>query len=823
MAATKRTAKRKTAQTKSRNGQFWSVILFAAGILILLLSLIKGDEKSAWLYIHNFLLGLFGPSVFIIPVVLVYVAFMFSFDKSGKAAAGKMIQGAGLIVIISAFVQIIFFGTVDGSDFLDKLVNLYKNGVNYKSGGLFSAVIGWPLLALFKKNGASIIISILLFVFAMLVANLTILDFFKLFYKPIKKAKEAVDKTKEEDFKFIANEPSSIKSIAEKNKSNFKVDIPIGVPENKELSKPKETEKKSEGTPKTKKAKLEESVKDLDEIIKKAAPVSKASNSSTVESNERVEIQEGTEKKTDRTEKIKETTDKIAKEIDEEIKEENLKSEQEQRSSYKLPPLELLNEPKAVIGNEDLQIELKQKADTLVDTLKSFGVQTRIVDINRGPTVTRYELQPAVGVKISKITGLSDDIALSLAATGVRIEAPIPGKAAVGIEIPNVKRDVVSMRELLDSNEYKNCKSKISFVVGKNIEGKIITGDIAKMPHMLIAGTTGSGKSVFTNSIIVSILYKATPDEVRIILIDPKMVEFNKYNGIPHLLIPVILDPRKAAGALNWAVSEMTKRYKLFADSGVRDLEDYNETARETGKMEPLPQIVIIIDELADLMMAAPNEVEDSICRLAQLARAAGMHVIIATQRPSVDVVTGLIKANFPSRVALTVSSQFDSRTIIDSSGAEKLLGNGDMLYYPSGIPKPIRVQGAFVTNKEIQSIISFIKDEVRAEYDEKVMEEIENNTPSENTGNSSKQASGHTESSDEMVDRAIDIIIESGQASTSYLQRRLKLGYARAARIIDEIEEMGIIGPFEGSKPRQVLMSKDQWYERKLQVNNEK
>ena len=459
--------------------------------------------------------------------------------------------------------------------------------------------------------------------------------------------------------------------------------------------------------------------------------------------------------------------------------------------------------------------ELKQNANKLVETLKSFGVETRIVDIARGPSVTRYEIQPAAGVKISKITNLSDDIALNLAASGVRIEAPIPSKAAVGIEIPNKNRQSVTLREVIDTSAYKNAKSKLTVALGKDITGEFVYSDLVKMPHLLIAGTTGSGKSVCLNSMIVSILYNASPDEVKLLMIDPKQVEFTIYNGIPHLLVPVVSDPRKASGALAWAVTEMLTRYKTFSENAVRDISGYNSICESQGKKK-MPQIVIFIDELSDLMMAAPNEVEDSICRLAQMARAAGMHLVIATQRPSVDVITGIIKANIPSRISLSVSSQVDSRTIIDSVGAEKLLGNGDMLYYPVGIPKPIRVQGCYLSDKEVENVVTFIKNQEQSVYDDDVMKEIDRQAA--NTGGKKKDVSSpetdEDSPADEMLPKAIEAVIEAQSASTTLLQRKLKLGYARAARIIDELESRGIIGPYEGAKPRKVLISKQQWYE---------
>ncbi|MEG0230098.1 MAG: DNA translocase FtsK, partial [Oscillospiraceae bacterium] len=438
---------------------------------------------------------------------------------------------------------------------------------------------------------------------------------------------------------------------------------------------------------------------------------------------------------------------------------------------------------------KNVKTELETNAIKLVETLKSFGVSTTVSDVLRGPSVTRYELSPAPGVKISRITGLADDIALNLAASGVRIEAPIPNKAAVGIEVPNKVKSMVSIREMLESPKFKNEKSKLTVALGKDISGDIVLADLSKMPHLLVAGSTGSGKSVCINSMIMSILYKSSPNDVRMLLIDPKMVEFKRYNGIPHLLVPVVKDPKKASGALGWAVSEMLKRYKLFSEKNVSDMAGYNLMAIESeGEFDPMPQIVIIIDELADLMMAAPNEVEDSICRLAQMARAAGMHLVIATQRPSVDVITGLIKANIPSRIALTVSSQIDSRTILDGAGAEKLLGYGDMLFNPIGVMKPIRVQGCFISDKERTEVIKFITDSDKAEYDEKIMEEIEKLQPVEKV-KKGDNSSDDCDDTDPMLFKAIECVVESGQASTSLLQRRLKLGYARAARIVDIME----------------------------------
>ena len=488
---------------------------------------------------------------------------------------------------------------------------------------------------------------------------------------------------------------------------------------------------------------------------------------------------------------------------------------------YTLPPVNLLNPVEKKLTQADIDSEIDRNSKKLVEALQSFGVQTKLVGVSRGPSVTRYELQPAPGVKISKITGLVDDIALNLASAGVRIEAPIPNKSAVGIEVPNKARDTVFFRELVDTKEFKQSfDKKLDTVLGKDISGAMVTCNIAKMPHLLIAGTTGSGKSVCVNSIIMSILMKSTPQDVRLIMIDPKKVEFMMYNGIPHLLIPVVTDPKKAAGALAWAVNEMLNRYRMFSENNVRDFGGFNELASdpESG-LTKMSHIVIFIDELADLMMASPKDVEDSIVRLAQMARAAGMHLVIATQRPTVNVVTGLIKANIPSRIALMVASQMDSRVILDAGGAEKLLGNGDMLYMPVGLPKPVRVQGCFVSDKEVERVVEFIKQTFKAEYDQLVIEEIERQTEMVEQGQESRSSdSSEIDTSDERLEEAIDFVVEAGACSTSSLQRRLKLGYGRAARLVDIMEEMGIVGPLEGSKPRQVLMTKQEWAERKLQ-----
>lgn len=479
---------------------------------------------------------------------------------------------------------------------------------------------------------------------------------------------------------------------------------------------------------------------------------------------------------------------------------------EKKNSDYKSPPLELLNINEANREGKVISLYAQQNATKLERTLRSFRIEAKVINICQGPTVTRYELQPNVGVKVSKIVNLADDIALNLAAKDVRIEAPIPGKAAIGIEVPNKEVVPVFLSEVIASEEFQNHPSGLVFALGKDIAGNNVVADIAKMPHLLIAGATGSGKSVCINTLITSILYKASPEEVRLLMIDPKVVELSIYNGIPHLLIPVVTDPKKAAGALNWAVQEMTRRYQLFADNNVRDIKGYNLLMQENeAGSDKLPQIVIIIDELADLMMAAPSEVEDSVCRLAQMARAAGMHLVIATQRPSVDVITGVIKANIPSRISFAVSSQVDSRTILDMAGAEKLLGKGDMLFSPMGQSKPIRVQGAFISDNEVEAVVSYIKSNVEVEYEEDIIDNIEGQID---------PGQGSIDEEDELLPQAIELALERGQASASLMQRKFRIGYARAARILDQMEALGVVSGYDGSKPRDVLITKEEWEE---------
>ncbi len=838
-----KTATKKVPAKKPVNKQAVAIIMFFTGILLALFTFIKGD--ALWTTIHNGLLSFFGTSAYLVPLIVIYASVMIALEKNKHSIMSKVFEGIILIILFSGITQIIFSDNVFTDDIWENIQILLSDGLALRGGGLASAIIGVPLILLFGKVGAIIIAVILILIFFILLANLSLIQIFKFFAKPFKRReyeefeeeevvypeRKTVPEQKADDPFVTKRKP--VKKVKEKKGGLFtKVIEEEIVDENAltiEQAIQKEAEKFSEESKKVK-VKMDTAPIEEEKDILPMHPVisPKVTEDKLIEAAKTTEDPELANIITKAVE-IKALKDKEKNEIAEKsssiIVDDNgqtcLYEKDNTINMYKSPPISILKAGTGSNISENTQIELKNNSETLVDTLKSFGVQTRIVDICRGPAVTRYELQPAAGVKVSKITNLTDDIKMSLAAKSIRIEAPIPGKAAVGVEIPNNEVDVITMREMLESKEFTDAKSSIAFALGKDITGNTVVADIAKMPHVLIAGATGSGKSVCINSILISLLYRSSPEDVRLLMIDPKMVELEVYNGIPHLLIPVVTDPRKAAGALSWAVTEMTKRYKLFADNNVRNLTGYNELAEKTEGLEPLPQIVIIIDELADLMMVAAKDVEEAICRLAQLARAAGMHLVIATQRPSVDVITGIIKANIPSRIAFAVSSQIDSRTVLDGAGAEKLLGRGDMLYSAYGAPVPTRVQGCFVSDKEVENVVAFIKNEIKADYDDGIMEEIEKNAPVPK-GEKGESGGGSIDSSDEMIEKAIEVVIETGQASTSFLQRRLKLGYARAARIMDELYAMGIVGEQDGAKPRKILMTKEMWYESRLQNNND-
>ena len=810
-----------TAVRERENRRFWSYILFFFGILELLITFVEGD--GLWKWLHELNRGLFGVTVFLFAPMIIYVALMIASDVTHNKVIAKVVEGSVLMLLISGMAQIIQVGSVDGSSFWLKLVGLFNDGKQLRGGGLTSALLGWPLLSLFKRVGAGIVIVLVAFTFIMLLTNVTLPQLLKAISKPFVKSYEAVN---EERIERAAQPPKPPREKKEP-KRNGRVDIAKFYPDDgpdtaAEAFVP--VAEAEEATDKVDASKIDMPVHPV-----KAPVITHEKLEETAKTTDNEELKkiienargDSREEKKSKDEPVKPPVVNVDKNGQTTFFEKDNKI-----SAYVYPPVDILKYAKNPVASEIVQQEIQEKSAKLVETLETYGAKTRIVGIHRGPSVTRYELQPAAGVRVSKITGLADDIALNLAAMSVRIEAPVPGKACIGIEVPNDHRDTVSLRELIDSEEYRKAKGKLTFAVGKDIEGNIIIGDIAKMPHMLVAGTTGSGKSVFTNSIILSILYHASPDEVKLILIDPKKVEFPIYNKIPHLLIPVVTEPLKAAGALGWAVNEMNKRYLMFEANNVKNLQEFNDMVLEErnkpaeeqdevrAKIDLLPQIVIVVDEFADLMMAARSEVEDSVLRLAQLARAAGIHMIIATQSPRADVLTGLIKSNIPSRVSLSVSSNVDSRVILDESGAEKLLGNGDLLYKPVGVKKPIRMQSGYAATSEIREVVNFLKNEHTAEYSDEVIAEVEENTPQPKDSGSAGSDNVSVNPDDDLVNQAISIIVQTNNASTAFLQRKLKLGFPRAARIMDEIEEMGIIGPQEGSKARKINITKEEWAE---------
>lgn len=815
---TKEEREAKRAEEAKQRNQIVAILLFALSIFMACLVLIEGDH--VWFWLHSVLMGLFGTCSILWPVLLLYISVVTAFERKSSRTRGRVGLMVGIIVLVCAAFYIFAEHSAVGVSYFQELGSLYGEGIARSGAGLVSGLIGIPLVAALGSVGARIVIILLLFVAIMILTGTSLVQLFRAVTKPAEAVASNIGEARER-WQMERNRQDSIDIALDAEDENKLPAHPV------KSAKPVKNEKLE---------KLEKVFSSPDPVLNKEKP-----KPNPVETAEALSKPIGLQPTESAVEPVKDasgSTEAAAafiRKMAEKKPPEPAKpapeiqltmlDEPPMDGDYHFPPTSMLEVSKAVDESE-IANELQINGKRLVEALKSFGVQTKILDISRGPAVTRYELQPASGVKISKITNLADDIAMNLAASGVRIEAPIPGKAAVGIEVPNQKVSVVRMRELIESNAFATSKSRLTVVLGRDIAGAIATADLAKMPHLLIAGSTGSGKSVCINSLIVSLLYKSTPDEVRFLMIDPKVVELGIYNGIPQLLVPVVTDPRKAAGALSWAVTEMLKRYKIFAENNVRDLAAYNRLASSCGyqtedgqPMQHMPQIVIIIDELADLMMAAPNEVEDSICRLAQMARAAGMHLVIATQRPSVDVITGIIKANIPSRIAFAVSSQVDSRTILDMGGAEKLLGRGDMLFSPVGSPKPIRIQGCFVSDSEIESVVNFVKKSQEPGYDQGIVEEIEKNAVAEKSSSGADTDSSDT---DPMMQEAIKCVVEAGQASTSLLQRRLRLGYARAGRLIDEMEQMGIVGPHEGSKPRQVLITYQQWLEMSMRVNDE-
>ena len=780
MAATKKSSTKKAAQqADTAKRQLLSVIWFAVSVFFLCVVFIKG--QNLWLGLHNIIFGIFGVTAYFYPFLLGFVAIMYAVDKIKGSFTVKIAEATALAVLIGAAVDI--FSAHPKIGFWEQLVKGYTDGVALKSGGFLGALIGEPIYLAFGKTGAAITVILLIFVLLMLVTGTTLIALFRSLSRPVKAVSKQAEEVYRERQEKEENGKKQLKVI-----KGVDPDIPVDDIPQKRRDKTENLSRKQ--------------AKVVSTYYDEPMP------------EEILETPEGSEDK-EKIDSALKSAEEEAENIDfkAETKEftESLENAEKDDNAYVFPPLNLLKP--SVSGKAAIQ-GAELTAEHLINTLKSFGVEARIVNISRGPTVTRYELQPSAGVKISKITNLADDIALNLATAGVRIEAPIPNKAAVGIEVPNKQSDIVGVRGIFESPDFTSAKSKLTVALGRDIGGNAIVTDIAKMPHGLIAGATGSGKSVCINSIIMSILYKATPEEVKLLMIDPKVVELGIYNGIHHLLVPVVTDPRKASGALGWAVTEMEKRYKMFAVRGVRNIEGYNKFVDELGdpEIEKMPHIVIIIDELADLMITAPKEVEDSINRIAAKARAAGMHLIVATQRTSVDVITGVIKANIPPRIAFAVSSQVDSRTILDTAGAEKLLGRGDMLFRFATSPKPSRIQGCFVSDEEVEAVVDFIKKGKTADYDDNVMVEIERQAAVEKKQKTGLPEAGPDE--DPMLHDAIRVVVESGMASTSLLQRKLKLGYARAARIVDEMEQRGVVGPYKGAKPRDVLITMDQLME---------
>lgn len=819
--------------SKYRN-EIIGLVLFALGVLSLCSFLLTSSMGVFGKAITDLLQGFLGATAYIVPFVLIVYGTAMIFKKNSHVFHMKLIYLGILVVLISAFLQVAIFDYDEyaGRGFWSSMAKFYSDGTKLTGGGFLGGLLSMPFLMTFQQLGTIIILLTISIIDIILLTNFSLAAVMRGIYgytsgkikasnenRKIRKAER--QRLEEED---IDEELDSIideegEKPGKKKIINFKIErenrankAAKRLGKEEEIEVPVAAASESVGPLNEKESEEDfrvtlQGFNDLaDELVisdMKTEVMEKGFR------EERAAVQPAAS--ADKTYGMQDFSSPNKTVREEPVEELIIPEPQLQKPLiYNFPSPDLLDQGKDDSSDmKALKNTAMEGAKKLEDTLKSFGVEARVINISRGPAVTRYELQPSPGVKVSKIVNLSDDIALNLAAAGVRIEAPIPGKAAVGIEVPNKEMSAVLLKDIIESKEFKNHPSKLAFSVGKDISGETVVADIGKMPHLLVAGATGSGKSVCINSLIMSILFKASPEEVKLLMVDPKVVELGIYNGIPHLLIPVVTDPKKAAGALNWAVQEMVNRYKLFADKGVRDLKGYNAMLKANNELGILPEIVIIVDELADLMMVAPNDVEDAICRLAQMARAAGMHLVIATQRPSVDVITGVIKANIPSRISFAVSSQVDSRTILDMSGAEKLLGKGDMLFYPVGEPKPLRVKGSFVADTEVERVVEFIKTQGYSNYDENIIEKIND------------QSSGNDDNpgdNDELLNQAIDMVVDAGQASVSLVQRKFKVGYSRAARIIDQMEARNIVGRFEGSKPRQVLISKQQWME--MQMN---
>lgn len=754
------------------------------GIIIIGISLLAGisiylkPSGIAGNLLREVFFGIFGIGAFIFPILFLLLGVALIANRGKIKIEMKFWAICLLFYDILLILHLNYTYLNRGFDILDRFSKAYSLGLESKGGGLIAEVLNMPLLYILGKTGSYIVMACIAVILLIISTDISLGDIYEKIVKRIKENRE----NRENKDQMELDDKTGTQTPKELKKSNTK------------LSKAELEEKKN----------YEDNLEKIDKKIKILDFLKQEEDNYEDEQIEDIKEEqlpiELLKKKVKPQEKV--VTAESSKGISEEI---NKGKVEVKKAEYLFPSTSLLSENKVKSNVQDKK-DLIGNAKILEETLMSFGVEAKVVQVSRGPSVTRYELHPSPGVKVSKIVNLSDDLALNLAAPSVRIEAPIPGKAAVGIEVPNHEVVPVMLREVLESSEFSDFNSRVAFAIGKDITGKCIVTDISKMPHLLIAGATGSGKSVCINTLIASLVYKSSPEDVKMLLIDPKVVELSVYNGIPHLLIPVVTDPKKAASALYWAVNEMTNRYKLFADNNVRNIESFNKLMETKAPEQKLPQIVIIIDELADLMMVAANDVEDTICRLAQMARAAGMHLVIATQRPSVDVITGVIKANIPSRISFAVSSQIDSRTILDMSGAEKLLGKGDMLFMPIGENKPIRIQGAFISEKEVETLVSFLREASLVKYSEEIIEEIEKKTI--------QAPISEDEEDDELMPEAMRIGLDYGQISASMLQRRLRIGFNRASRIVEEMEARGVVGPQDGSKPRQFLLKRDEMEE---------
>ena len=800
-------AKKKKRGRKAKKASTNFGVIITIIFSFLLAGLIYTESGYVGIVLSDFFGGMLGMIKYVLPIGSFAVAIKMACKNDDEYITSRIFQYAVLLIFIAVILSVyqICNGEISIDQNISEIVkDAYSLGEKNIGGGALGTIAAIPLFKLFGKIGTIILsIGLSLIMFAVTFG----IDISSMVSNWIE---SGVEKNKEKrEARILAREESYEDDADERGKAEIRKEGKRAktIKENRKAYLEVEDDKNNEVAPEQIKINLngrtieEESTgrrkfkHDKNDLLPLGMENKQKMEPDYIEGNL---FKKEEEKKEEKVKAVLQLEHAVA------VEDEH----------YEYPPVELLSKgtKKAIKGGAKALTEV---ATRLQKTLYSFGVQAKVENVSVGPAITRYELKPAEGVRVSKIANLADDIALNLAAETIRIEAPIPGKQAVGIEVPNTEKETVHFRDVVESDAFQDSKSKLSVALGKDVAGNMEIADIAKMPHALIAGATGSGKSVCINTIITSIIYKAKPSEVKFVMVDPKVVELSVYNGIPHLLIPVVTDPKKAAGALAWAVQEMDNRYNVFAQKGVRDLKGYNALAEKEEGTGTLPQIVIIIDELADLMMVAAKEVEDSICRLAQKARAAGMHLIIATQRPSVDVITGIIKANIPSRIAFAVSSQVDSRTILDQVGAEKLLGKGDMLFYPSGAPKPVRVQGAFVSDEEVEKIVSFVKSNGVATYNEDILDSIENSNKTDKE--IADEAAAGDDDTDPLLMDAIDVVVETGQASTSFIQRRFKVGYARAGRIIDQMEERGVISGYQGSKPRQVLMSMERLQELKM------